>query len=97
MDELTALQDQIIERAARFVKPGGRLIYATCSLLPIENDDRIKGFLGRHDDFALTDARGHWATLRAGDWPSGDDPFLRLSPAIHGTDGFFAAVLTRAS
>jgi 16S rRNA (cytosine967-C5)-methyltransferase len=96
LDELAALQDQILDRAAPFVKPGGRLIYATCSLLPVENDQRITAFLDRHKDFALTDARDLWATLRAGVRPPSDDQFLRLSPAIHGTDGFFAAVLTRA-
>ncbi len=96
LDELAALQDEILERAARFVKPGGRLVYATCSLLPVENDERIKTFLGRNADFALSDARDVWATLRAGVWPGAPEPFLRLSPAIHRTDGFFGAVLTRA-
>ena len=50
IDELTALQDSILTRAARLVKPGGRLIYATCSLLPRENDRRVATFLGSKPD-----------------------------------------------
>lgn len=96
LDELAALQDQILDRAAKLVKPGGRLIYVTCSLLPIENDERIKAFLSRHDAFALESARDLWATRGLGAWPSSEAKFLRLSPAANGTDGFFAAVLTRA-
>jgi 16S rRNA (cytosine967-C5)-methyltransferase len=96
LDELAALQDEILDRAAKFVKLGGRLIYATCSLLPIENDERIKAFLSRHEDFAFTNARDVWATVTKTDWPCEERQFLRLSPAKHGTDGFFAAVLTRA-
>ena len=97
LDELAALQDQILERAALFVKPGGRLIYATCSLLPSENEHRIKAFLAGNAAFALSDGRDLWATLGAGAWPGGPEPFLRLSPATHRTDGFFGAVLGRAS
>jgi 16S rRNA (cytosine967-C5)-methyltransferase len=92
LDELTALQDAIVTRAANFVKPGGHLIYATCSLLRRENDDRVAAFLKTRKDFEPIDAR----TLFSGrDWPCGDEPVLRLSPARHGTDGFFAAVLRR--
>jgi 16S rRNA (cytosine967-C5)-methyltransferase len=96
LDELTALQDDILDKASRFVKPGGRLVYATCSLLPVENDDRIKAFLSRHDDFVLTSARDVWAKVNSAPWPGDERQFLRLSPALNGTDGFFAAVLTRA-
>jgi 16S rRNA (cytosine967-C5)-methyltransferase len=96
LEELAALQDEILDRAAKFVKLGGRLIYATCSLLPIENDERIKAFLSRHDDFAFTNARDVWATVTEAEWPCEERQFLRLSPAKHGTDGFFAAILTRA-
>ena len=96
LDELTALQDDILDKASRFVKPGGRLVYATCSLLPVENDERIKAFLSRHDDFVLTSAREVWAKVNTVPWPGDERQFLRLSPALNGTDGFFAAVLTRA-
>jgi 16S rRNA (cytosine967-C5)-methyltransferase len=85
LDELTKLQDTIVTRAANFVKPGGHLIYATCSLLRRENDDRVAAFLNARKDFEPVDAR---TIIR--DLP---EAVLRLSPAKHGTDGFFAAVL----
>jgi len=95
LTELAALQDTIIARAANFVKPGGHLIYATCSLLRRENDDRVAEFLASRKDFERIDARTLWPKER--DWPCGDEPVLRLSPARHCTDGFFAAVLRRVT
>jgi 16S rRNA (cytosine967-C5)-methyltransferase len=95
--ELTALQDSVLARAARFVKPGGRLIYATCSLLPRENGERVAAFLVTHPEFKQFDARAVWQTLTEREWPCGEENVLRLSPGKHGTDGFFAAVLTRTS
>lgn len=74
---LVPLQQSILESASRMVKPGGRLVYATCSLLPEENDLQVAAFLAAHPDFSV----------------KGD--YLKLSPAAHDTDGFFAAVLTR--
>lgn len=97
IDELTALQDAILTRSARLVKPGGRLIYATCSLLPRENDRRVAAFLGAHPAFSALDSREIWRASTKSDWPCGADSVLRLSPARHGTDGFFAAVLARAA
>lgn len=93
--ELTALQDAIVTRAANFVKPGGHLIYATCSLLTRENDERVETFLAARKDFERIDARDQFPATR--EWPCGDEPVLRLSPARHGTDGFFAAVLRRVT
>jgi 16S rRNA (cytosine967-C5)-methyltransferase len=95
LDELARLQDAILDRAANFVKPGGRLIYATCSLLRRENDDRVSRFLKEHGDFEPLDARAVWRDLTDGPWPGEAESVLRLSPARHGTDGFFAAVLQR--
>ena len=97
IEELTELQSSILSRAARFVQPGGHLIYATCSLLPAENDDRIGAFLENHADFELMDARDVWSRLATKDWPCADEKVLRLSPAMHGTDGFFAAILRKAT
>jgi len=87
-------QDALLDDAARFVRPGGRLVYVTCSILKAENEDRMKAFLSRHPDFSPL----HWRDVR--DIPSilpdsGLSPFLRLSPLQHGTDGFFIAVLER--
>jgi len=96
LGELAALQDAILKRAARFVKPGGRLIYATCSLLRRENDDRVAAFLVEHQDFAAQNAADIWREISDKPWPCGAETVLRLSPAQHGTDGFFACVLQRS-
>ncbi|HZB90491.1 MAG TPA: RsmB/NOP family class I SAM-dependent RNA methyltransferase [Stellaceae bacterium] len=92
--ELTALQAEILDSAARLAKPGGRVIYATCSLLAEENEAQIEHFLSRHDGFALLPIGGVWAETIGGEAPVRGD-MLRLTPARHGTDGFFVAVLER--
>lgn len=97
LGELTALQDSILARAARFVKPGGHVIYATCSLLREENDRRVEHFLGANAAFEQVDAREVWRGLSDRPWPCEGENVLRLSPAKHGTDGFFAAILRRAT
>lgn len=93
LKELTALQARILASAARCVAPGGRLVYATCSILPEENEAQIEKFLANHPDFSLVDA----APILAARTPLQiGGPFLKLRPDVHGTDGFFAAVLDRA-
>jgi 16S rRNA (cytosine967-C5)-methyltransferase len=93
----TAVQRRILAAAARLVKPGGRLVYATCSLLPGENQEIAAAFLRGHPQFRPLSAL---AVLRGEGIPAPDDaadgPYLRLLPHRHGTDGFFAAVLERA-
>lgn len=89
--ELVALQGRIFESAARLVKPGGRLVYATCSLLPEENEAQVETFLSAHPTYrlvSLSEVAPELAEISPGD-------FLSLTPARHDTDGFFAAVLTR--
>lgn len=116
---LCDLQDRILASAARLVRPGGRLVYATCSLLPVENAARIEAFLAASPDFSVVPVGEVWAetvaTLPDGAGPGAgpgdagpgdagpgrrpcpvDGPFLALTPGVHGTDGFFAAVLQRA-
>ncbi|WP_374443881.1 RsmB/NOP family class I SAM-dependent RNA methyltransferase [Stella sp.] len=91
--ELTDLQARILESCCRLVKPGGRLAYATCSILPDENERQVERFLAGHPEFQVVPAADAWpAGLPC---PAGDGPFLRLTPACHGTDGFFAALLER--
>ncbi|MSP50016.1 MAG: RsmB/NOP family class I SAM-dependent RNA methyltransferase [Alphaproteobacteria bacterium] len=94
IDRLIAEQRQILDRAAKLVKPLGRLIYATCALLKEENEDQIAAFLERNPGFASMSVAGLWPLAVGGD-PPGAEPMLRLSPARHGTDGFFVAVLER--
>ena len=92
--ELVVRQRDILASAARLVKPGGRLIYVTCSLLREENEDQAETFLAASPDFALYPAERAWAEKIGGHCPGGDD-YLRLTPARHGTDGFFVALFER--
>ena len=90
--ELTAKQTRILQAAATLVKPGGRLVYATCSVLPEENDAIVDAFLGAHDTFIEHDAA---SLLAQAGVPLDTGARLRLLPHLHGCDGFFASVLKR--
>ncbi len=91
--ELARKQHAILMAAATLVKPGGRLVYATCSVLPEENEGVVDAFLGAHPQFAAGNAAAEFA--RAG-IALDTGPLLKLLPHHHGCDGFFAAVLERA-
>jgi 16S rRNA (cytosine967-C5)-methyltransferase len=93
VDELKVKQAAILRAAARLLKPGGRLVYATCSLLPEENEDIVAMFLSDHADFRQLDCS---EILREARIPLDTGMFFRVFPHLHGTDGFFAAVLARA-
>ncbi|MCO6405564.1 MAG: RsmB/NOP family class I SAM-dependent RNA methyltransferase [Aurantimonas endophytica] len=102
-----ALERRVVEQrealagAAAFVKPGGRLAYVTCSLLPAENEAQVEAFLTAQPDFALLDVAATWATV----FPEAPPAFLSrphkegttltLTPRTSGTDGFFLALFTR--
>lgn len=90
--ELTAKQAAILNAAASLVRPGGRLVYATCSLLDQENDGIVDHFLATHADFTTLGADALLAKQGI-DLPGAR---LRLLPHRHGSDGFFAAVLERS-
>ncbi|HEX4986996.1 MAG TPA: RsmB/NOP family class I SAM-dependent RNA methyltransferase [Burkholderiales bacterium] len=94
VDELATKQTAILRAAATLLKPGGRLVYATCSVLARENRDIVEAFLSAHPDFGRVSCG---ETLREGriDLECGD--FLELSPQVHDTDAFFAATLRKAS
>ncbi|MEP9353762.1 RsmB/NOP family class I SAM-dependent RNA methyltransferase [Xanthobacter sp. KR7-65] len=92
LDAILPLQASILASAARLVKPGGRLVYATCSLLAEENEAQVEAFLAATPAFRAVPL-GEAAPQLAGVTPS---DFLSLTPARHDTDGFFAAVLQRA-
>ena len=90
--EMQEKQAAILDGAARLVKNGGRLVYATCSLLDEENDVIVEGFLATHPDFDLVPMSQVLAEQKI---PLEMDKYLKLLPHKHQTDGFFAAVLQR--
>jgi len=92
--ELNAKQRDILAAAAALVKPGGRLVYGTCSLLAEENEDIVTAFLAAHPDFQLVSAKD--ILERAGVRVKGAGEYLHLFPHVHDTDGFFAAVMQRS-
>jgi len=92
VEEMKLKQAAILRSAANLLKPGGRLVYATCSLLGEENEDIVAAFLAERSDFCVLHCaellREQRVTLDTG-------RYLKLLPHLHGTDGFFAAALTR--
>jgi 16S rRNA (cytosine967-C5)-methyltransferase len=79
-------QRQVLDQAAKLVRPGGRVVYVTCSVLQEENRDQIRWFQGDHPDFALAPLSLRGATSET----------VTMTPLRHGTDGFFVAVLRKA-
>jgi 16S rRNA (cytosine967-C5)-methyltransferase len=90
--ERRAKQDAVVAAAARLVKPGGLMLYATCSLLDDENAEVVESFLATHAQFELQPANAALAQQRI-ELDTGE--YLRLAPQLHGTDGFFAALLAK--
>ncbi|MBC8037165.1 MAG: MFS transporter, partial [Rhizobiales bacterium] len=98
LQQRIADQRDVLEQGAKLVKPGGRLVYITCSVLPEENGAQISVFLGRHKEFQITPYTEQWRMSVGGDIPAsadGSSDTLLLTPARHGTDGFFVAVMRR--
>lgn len=97
LEQRLADQRAVLAEAAGFIKPGGELVYITCSILPEENDDQVERFLAGHADFSPVLLPTRWASL----FPDAARPLSRnghsvtLTPAATGTDGFFCAVLKR--
>ncbi|WP_454916096.1 RsmB/NOP family class I SAM-dependent RNA methyltransferase [Xanthobacter sediminis] len=93
LENLLPLQASILASAARLVKPGGRLVYATCSMLPQENEEQVAAFLAAYPAFHAVPLREAAPQLSHSAHPD----YLSLTPACHDTDGFFAAVMQRAA
>jgi 16S rRNA (cytosine967-C5)-methyltransferase len=91
---LAATQRSVLKRYADLVRPGGRLVYSTCSLLRMENEDVVSNFLAARPEFSVIPARE--ILEHQGVMVEGTGEFLSLFPHRHGTDGFFAAVLGRS-
>ncbi|MCB5362164.1 RsmB/NOP family class I SAM-dependent RNA methyltransferase [Pusillimonas sp. CC-YST705] len=95
LEQLRAVQADLLEQAALCLAPGGRLVYATCSVLPEENEAQVEAFLSKHPEFSLQDA-GQILSDRCKNLTF-EGAFLKLRPDHHQTDGFFAAVLQKAA
>lgn len=92
-------QAQVLEQGYELTRPGGRLVYITCSVLEPENAGQIAAFLGRHRDVTIIPYTEQWQQAMAGPPPlsaDGGSSALLLTPARHDTDGFFVAVMSRA-
>ena len=98
LDQRIKDQDEVLARAARYVKPGGALVYVTCSVLRVENEERVAAFLEANDGWLPRDA-AHMARMAAlpalAAQASPFGPGIRLSPRATGTDGFYIAVLVK--
>ena len=94
LEELINLQRRILTNAASMLRPGGKLIYATCSLLREENEYQVGWFLGHHSNFRPIPIDKVWAETITSKPPTSSQN-LRLSPATTETDGFFCAVFVK--
>jgi 16S rRNA (cytosine967-C5)-methyltransferase len=91
-------QRAVLDQAASLVKPGGRLVYVTCSVLPPENRDQVEAFLARFPAFELVPSARLWGDAGLPPAPpsaDGADETLLMTPGTFGTDGFFVAALRR--
>ncbi|AMS33154.1 MAG: RsmB/NOP family class I SAM-dependent RNA methyltransferase [Betaproteobacteria bacterium] len=93
--ELNVKQASILNAASKLVAPGGRLVYATCSVLPEENEKIVEAFLSKHSEFEIVPIAQVLKRLKIDIKQT--DEYLRLSPKLHNTDGFFAAVMQRTA
>jgi 16S rRNA (cytosine967-C5)-methyltransferase len=91
--ELSRIQEGLIESAAGHVRPGGTLVYSTCTISPSENEEQVHNFLARHPDFEADDLAAEMPEFRHPRIPR----FLQLLPHVQGTDGFFIARLRRVA
>ena len=100
LEQRRLAQDEVLDSAVRYLKPGGRLLYVTCSVLPEENEDRVIACLERHSELASIDSASLAAQAglpQLGEHLSTRGPGLRLTPRTTGTDGFYVAALSRIS
>jgi 16S rRNA (cytosine967-C5)-methyltransferase len=98
LDQYRAIQQSLLAEGALLVKPGGRLVYITCSLLEAEDEAQISAFLSAHPDFRLRPYADIWRQEVGGTAPTSLSTLpesLCLSPARHGTDGFFVSLMQK--
>lgn len=87
-------QRRLLSQGASLVRSGGRLVYATCSILPAENEEQIDSFLEAHGEFNLRAVEEIWPAVLSGDCPAQAETLV-LTPWRTGTDGFFVAIMER--
>lgn len=93
-------QSQVLDKGYALARPGGTILYITCSVLPEENTDQVAAFLARHKDVSVVPYKAQWTRTIGGEAPrsaDGSEDTLVLTPARHDTDGFFVAVMKKAS
>ena len=96
LNSMVHKQSQILETGAKLVKPGGRLVYATCSIIRRENEEQIERFFDNHKNFEVFPIPQIWNMVLDANCPV-VGPFINLTPAKHSTDGFFCAVMKRTA
>ncbi|MBE6452003.1 MAG: RsmB/NOP family class I SAM-dependent RNA methyltransferase [Alphaproteobacteria bacterium] len=97
LKRLNQTQSELLDIASSKTKIGGRIIYITCSVLQIENEDRINEFLQNHSEFSLLDISQLWKQKISAPYPHSNPYMLRMSPLTTNTDGFFVAILQKNS
>jgi 16S rRNA (cytosine967-C5)-methyltransferase len=93
LDAYRAAQAQLLDRAAELCAPNGRVVFATCSVLPSEGQGQVESFLARHPGWQVKRATDIWTAMTPAAPPAGLGRFATMTPAQDGTDGFFVAVL----
>ena len=97
LDQLNALQDMLLDQAAARAAGKARIVYATCSILPRENEERVAAFLERHPAFKVIPASEIWRESTGSRPPPGLGEFLKVTPLVDEMDGFFTAILARSA
>lgn len=95
LEELNHIQADILEFAYRHTKPGGRIVYMTCSVLADENEDIVTKFAQTHQDIAFADHEQLWCRKTGRQFPFNEKRFVRFSPLTTNTDGFFFCMLKK--
>ena len=95
LNELTKIQSQLLEFALENTKVGGRIVYITCSILPDEDENIVSVFAQRHKNVRYVDLKQLWQQKIDAPYPAKNTEFLRFSPLLTNTDGFFLAIFEK--
>lgn len=95
LNELTKIQSQLLEFALENTRVGGRIVYITCSILPDEDENIVSVFAQRHKNVRYVDLKQLWQQKIDAPYPAKNTEFLRFSPLLTNTDGFFLAIFEK--